>query len=138
MPDADPLPGDPSASERDGWDNDPWKDDAWKRDRWKEQDWGKSATPDGGGKGPQRKPGLAGWNTSMMEAGPYLSLGLQTAFSMVFFVGIGYLIDGWLGSKPWGIIIGALLGMVGVISLLVRLSNQANAQARADKEKRER
>jgi F0F1-type ATP synthase assembly protein I len=67
----------------------------------------------------------------MVAAGPYLTLGLQSAFAMAFFVGLGYLVDGWLGSRPWGIIVGAALGMVGVITLLVRLSNQANAESAA-------
>ncbi len=135
MPDDAPAPDDADAPERDPWADDPWKDDPWKndawaRDRWKEADWGTPAVPPGEAEAPKRKPGLAGWNASMMEAGPYLGLGLQSAFAMAFFVGLGYLVDRGLGSRPWGMIVGAVLGIVAVITLLVRLANQANAAAR--------
>ena len=134
----DDMPDDPGPPERDSWADDPWTNDAWTRDRWKEADWGKPAVPPGEGKASKRRPGLAGWNASMMEAGPYLSLGLQTAFSMAFFVGLGYLVDRWLGSEPWGLLVGAALGMVAVISLLVRLANRANAEARTDRQEKKR
>ena len=130
-----PPPGAPEegdgADPPDAWDKDPWKQDTWKRDAWKEANWGKPAAPPGEVTGGQKQGGLAEWNAGMMEAGPYLGLGLQSAFAMAFFVGLGYLVDGWLGSRPWGIVVGAVLGMVGVIMLLVRLSNQANAASRA-------
>jgi hypothetical protein len=123
-----PPPDDPA---QDAWDDDPWERDDWKRDPWKEADWGKPAAPPGEVPPGRKRGGLGAWNASMMEAGPYLSLGLQSAFAMAFFVGLGYLVDGWLGSRPWGIIVGAVLGMVGVMMLLVRLSNRANAETAA-------
>lgn len=116
---------------RNDGDPDPWEHDDWKRDPWKEADWGKPAAPPGEIPKGTRGSGLASWNRDMVEAGPYLTLGLQLAFGMAFFVGLGYLADGWLGSRPWGIIVGAILGMIGGITLLVRLSNQANAAAAA-------
>jgi len=124
-----PPPDDPTSDDPapDAWDDDPWK-----RDPWKEADWGKPAAPPG--EVPPRAKGddgLAAWNRDMVEAGPYLTLGLQSAFAMAFFVGLGYLVDTWLGSRPWGLIVGAVLGMVGVITLLVRVSNRANAEAAA-------
>jgi hypothetical protein len=121
-------PAPPDAQERDDWDDDPWK-----RDPWKEADWGKPAAPPGEVPPGPKRGAMAQWNVGMMEAGPYLGLGLQSAFAMAFFVGLGYLVDGWLGSRPWGIVVGAVLGMVGVLALLVRLSKRANAEARARK-----
>lgn len=139
MPPGDPPP--PSSSDEpdeDAWENDSWDRDDWKRDPWKEADWGKPAAPAGEARtGPDspKESGLASWNREMVEAGPYLTLGLQSAFGMAFFVGLGYLADSKLGTRPWGIILGAVLGMIAVISLLVRMSNQANAEMAARRER---
>lgn len=71
----------------------------------------------------------------MQEAGPFLGLGLQVAGGLLLFVGLGYLADGWLGTTPWGMVLGAVLGMVGVLFLLIRVADEASAQ---DKARRER
>ncbi|MDX1420306.1 MAG: AtpZ/AtpI family protein [Rubricoccaceae bacterium] len=129
--DPPPPPDEHGGPDPDVWGEDPWDRDDWKRDPWKEADWGKPAVPPGEGRPRPSGSGLANWNREMVEAGPYLTLGLQSAFGMAFFVGLGYVADQALGTRPWGIIAGAVLGMVAVISLLVRLSNQANAEAAA-------
>lgn len=41
---------------------------------------------------------------------------------MVFFVGVGYVADQWWGSDPWGVLVGAVLGMVSMITQLMRLT----------------
>ena len=130
----DPAPGSPPDARneaRDEASSDPWDNDPWKRDAWKEADWGEPAKPAPEGGRRSAGPGITSWSGSMIEAGPYLTLGLQSAFAMAFFVGIGYLVDGWLGSRPWGMIVGAAVGMVGVITLLTRLAKQANAESAA-------
>jgi F0F1-type ATP synthase assembly protein I len=45
---------------------------------------------------------------------------------MALFTGAGYLVDRWLGTRPWGINLGATLAFVGIIALVVRLGNTAN------------
>ena len=70
------------------------------------------------------------YRDGMQEAGPYLGLGVQIAASMTFFAGGGYALDRWLGTSPWGILIGALLGMVGIIVLIVRIAREADAESR--------
>ena len=82
--------------------------------------------------GPPRRSRAPGMG-AMQEAGPYMGLGLQVAGGLLFFVGLGYFADGYLGTTPWGMVVGAVLGMVGVIALLVRVSNEASAQAKARK-----
>lgn len=62
------------------------------------------------------------WQTGFREAAPYLSLGFQLAATMLVAIGGGYLLDEWLGTLPWFLIGGAVLGMVSVIVQLVRLS----------------
>ena len=43
---------------------------------------------------------------------------------MVFFVGLGLLADRWLDSSPWGVIVGAALGMVGIMYLVLRMARE--------------
>lgn len=71
------------------------------------------------------KPGPApDWRRGLMDASPYLGLGLQLAVAMAFFIGGGYLLDRWLGSLPWLTVAGAALGMIGVFFQIVRVSNE--------------
>ncbi|NNF59293.1 MAG: AtpZ/AtpI family protein [Rhodothermaceae bacterium] len=126
------TPDDTPAS--DSWEQDAWAEDAWKRDDWKNADWGKPAAPSSGvPKGP-RKRGLAAYNAGMIEAGPYLTFGLQIAFAMVFFVGLGYALDRFLGSTPWGMVGGAAVGMVAVFALIARMAREADARQRAKRD----
>ena len=37
--------------------------------------------------------------------------GFQFVFSMLFFMGMGYLADRWLGTRPWLMLAGLLLGL---------------------------
>jgi len=43
---------------------------------------------------------------------------------MVAPIGLGLALDYWLGSSPWGAVIGAILGFVGGITHLIVLVNQ--------------
>ena len=113
---------------------DAWADDPWKRDDWKNADWGKPAAPPSDAPTGPRKRGLAAYNAGMIEAGPYLTFGLQIAFSMVFFVGLGYVLDRFLGSTPWGMVGGAAIGMVAVFTLIARMAREADAKQRAKRE----
>ena len=72
---------------------------------------------------PERRPPTS-WQESLRDVYPYLGLGMQIALSLVFFVGVGYLLDRWLGTMPWLLIAGALLGMVALFVQVVRVSNQ--------------
>ena len=72
---------------------------------------------------------------AMQEAGPFIGLGLQVAGGLLFFVGLGYLADGYFGTTPWGMVVGAVLGMTGVLALLIRIANEATAQSKARKAK---
>ncbi|NBC16926.1 MAG: hypothetical protein GVY18_06360 [Bacteroidetes bacterium] len=49
---------------------------------------------------------------------------MQIAASMVMFVGGGYLLDQWLGTLPWMTVLGAVVGLVSVIALIVRVSQE--------------
>ncbi len=64
------------------------------------------------------------YGEGMRQAGPHLGFGLQLGASMVMFVGLGLLFDRWLGTSPWGIIVGAIVGMVGIMTLVLRMAKQ--------------
>lgn len=79
---------------------------------------------------PDSRRSSTDWRASLREASPYLSLGLQIALSMVFFVLGGYFLDRWLGSLPWFTIGGGLVGLVSVIVHVFRISAQIGNNAR--------
>ena len=86
---------------------------------------------------PERRQSAGGaYAEAMREAGPYLGLGLQIMFSMGFFAGLGYLVDGWLGIGPWGLIAGCVLGMVAVFALLFRLAGETSARSVRERQAR--
>lgn len=51
---------------------------------------------------------------------------------MVFFVGVGYAADQWWGTDPWGVLVGAALGMVSMIAQLVRLTGELSGPPEGD------
>ena len=57
------------------------------------------------------------------ELGRYFALS-QIGLEMVAPIGLGLALDYWLGSSPWGAVIGAILGFVGGIIHLIVLVNQ--------------
>lgn len=121
-------------------DPDDWPDEP---DRWAEADraWQDKWSDDPAGDEPEddasaeeavapytepRRPATASgvgraYGTGMREAGPYLGLGIQIAASMALFVGGGIALDRWAGTEPWGVLIGAALGLASVLAMLVRL-----------------
>lgn len=58
------------------------------------------------------------------KAGFAYAAGL-TLFAMVAaFTGLGYLVDTWLGSQPWGLVGGIVLGSAAGLFQFVRLSSR--------------
>ena len=125
------------ADDRLGADADDWPEepDAWEAaDRaWKAK-WADKADPEADPVAPPsgayrpRKATLGGtadaYGDGMRAAGSHIGLGVQIAASMLFFVGLGIAADRWLDTTPWGVIVGAVLGMVGIVALVVRVANE--------------
>ncbi|MEO8196464.1 MAG: AtpZ/AtpI family protein [Thermoanaerobaculia bacterium] len=65
--------------------------------------------------------------------------GIELAAAVGGFALLGYWIDRHYGSSPWGILIGALLGLIGGFYNLVKASLAASREARQwdDEAKRE-
>ena len=49
----------------------------------------------------------------------FLTLGIAAALSLVAGGGIGYLVDGWLGTSPWFTLVGLAFGVVSAVLLVV-------------------
>ncbi len=62
---------------------------------------------------------------AMREAGPYLGLGMQLTGSLVAFVALGYWADRLLGTAPWLLLAGAVLGMIAMAVRIVYLIKRA-------------
>ena len=57
----------------------------------------------------------------------------QVGLEMAAPVGAGALIDWWLGISPWGVIVGAVLGFIGGLVHLVKLSAPAKGEDESSK-----
>jgi ATP synthase protein I len=62
----------------------------------------------------------------MRDASSYLGLGMQLALTMGFFVTGGYFLDQWLGTTPWLLLAGAVLGIVAFFVQLFRVVTELN------------
>lgn len=85
---------------------------------------------------PPKKSGSTLFGSAMGEAAPYLGLGIEIMISMVFFVLLGHYADGWLGTAPWLLIVGAFLGLVATGVTLWRTVKDMDARAKARKQRR--
>lgn len=74
---------------------------------------------------------MSSYSRAMAEAAPYLVIGVQIAGGMAMFVIGGYFADQWLGTEPWLLIVGALLGMVAIAGILIKTIRQLDQQSRS-------
>jgi len=76
------------------------------------------------------------WSSALGSSSSFLGFGAQLAGSMLFYVVAGYLLDRWLGTSPWLIVIGAIVGMIAFFYQLARIAKRM--QEESDRRKRER
>ena len=67
----------------------------------------------------------------------HAGIGLEMAGAVAGFALVGYWIDRHFGSKPWGLVIGVALGLVGGLYNMVKESLLAAREARAEDEAHE-
>lgn len=51
------------------------------------------------------------YGRSMMKAGRAAAVGYFIIIAMLLGSGAGWLVDGWLHSAPWGVLVGFLFGL---------------------------
>ena len=79
-----------------------------------------------GSEPPERRPrsgGLSDWLEALRDVAPYLDLGWRLAGATAFPPLIGYAIDVWLGTLPWGVLVGAGVGLASAGVQLRRLQH---------------
>ena len=64
---------------------------------------------------------MASMYDSLRAAGPHLSLGMQLAGSLLAFVALGYWADRLLGTEPWLLLAGTILGMAAIFTRIAYL-----------------
>ena len=76
------------------------------------------------------------WQSELGRSSSFLGLGVQLAGSMLFYVVAGYLLDRWLGTAPWLILLGSIVGMAAFFFQLSRIARQMSEDdARRKREK---
>lgn len=67
------------------------------------------------------------------DAGPFLTLGIQLALSVVAFFFLGRWLDGLWGTAPWLMLAGLLLGAAGGFVQFFRTVGALERRERGDK-----
>ena len=62
----------------------------------------------------------------------YSGIGLELAGATAGLALVGYWVDGRFGTRPWGTVIGVVIGIVGGLYNLVRESLEAVREAKID------
>ncbi|HLJ95977.1 MAG TPA: AtpZ/AtpI family protein [Gemmataceae bacterium] len=57
------------------------------------------------------------------ELGHYITIA-QIGMEMAAPAGIGLILDHYLGWRPWGVVVGAVFGLLGGLAHLIALTNQ--------------
>lgn len=84
-------------------------------DRWYRRFFGLDSTASSEG-GDERKPSSKG--------AAFASAGVEMAGGIGLFALLGWLVDRWLGTDPWGLVTGAVLGLVGGMYLIIKAAGR--------------
>jgi ATP synthase protein I len=72
------------------------------------------------GSGGGERSGRGDSPRAQRETGLYLALGATLAGSVLGGVALGYLLDRWLGTSPWLLLIGSILGILSGLTQLYK------------------
>lgn len=67
------------------------------------------------------------FQANMASAGPVAAASYTLVGGIILLGGIGYAVDRWWGSAPWGLVIGLVLGIVVGFYEIIRVSLQPPA-----------
>jgi len=71
---------------------------------------------------PERNTQSGDFAKVLREAAPYLGLGAALATTVGALIGLGYWLDGWLGTRP---VLALVFGLLGVVIALVQFVRMA-------------
>jgi hypothetical protein len=71
-----------------------------------------------------RSGGVSDWMKALRDVAPYLDLGWRLAGAAAFPPLLGYAVDAWLGTLPWGVLVGAGVGLASALLQLRRLQEE--------------
>ena len=60
----------------------------------------------------------------------YVGIGIQAGASVAFYLGVGLLLDKWLGTLPWLTLLGAFVGIFAMFALFVRMNRELDKSSR--------
>lgn len=61
---------------------------------------------------PQQQRSSGDWTRVLREAAPYLGIGSSLAITVLAGLGVGYWVDGRLGTRPLFFLVGAVFGLL--------------------------
>ncbi len=64
--------------------------------------------------------GARDWTSGLREAAPLLGLGMTLAVTVLAGLGLGYWLDGRLGTRPWLMLVGASLGITAALVYFIK------------------
>jgi F0F1-type ATP synthase assembly protein I len=68
----------------------------------------------------QRGPEREDWGRALREVAPYVGIGTTLAVTVLLGLGIGYWMDGRLGTRPLFFILGGTFGLVAALVYFFR------------------
>jgi len=84
---------------------------------------------------PKESDEIASKSRAFFNAAQYASLGLEMGIAVAIGAGIGYLLDDWLGTKPWLILVFLLFGVAAGFKGMIDAARRATKDAAASKER---
>lgn len=75
--------------------------------------------------------GLSDWMDALRDVAPYLDLGWRVAGAAAFPPIAGWGVDWGLGTAPWGLLIGAGLGLVAAVAQLRQVAEEMDRRGGA-------
>jgi F0F1-type ATP synthase assembly protein I len=75
---------------------------------------------------------MRGKGPNSHDLGHYFALA-QVGLEMVVPIVVGLLLDNWLDWRPWGVVAGAVFGLVGGLAHLVQMLNRMEKKDKTDR-----
>ena len=70
------------------------------------------------------KPDKSGLLSGMGGSQKYIGIGLQAGGSVVVYLLLGLLVDKWLNTFPWFMLVGIFIGIAGMFALFLKMANE--------------